>query len=140
MTSATVSQFKQLFPASATPSKLLMGKAPVKLKLKNDWGSHTIEDLTKLVINFGVSGSAFHLSKVEDGCIAVIWLCSTTEFKLLNIAISEVADSLQTMGVLQVFVGEELVLECAQPHSATGTILCEALLQYVYVRVVIVVC
>ena len=57
MASTTVNQFKLLFPASATPSKLLIGKAPVKLKLKNEWGSETIDDLTKLVINFGVSGN-----------------------------------------------------------------------------------
>ena len=34
---------------------------------------------TSFTSKFGVSGSSFHLSKVEDGCIAVIWLCSTTE-------------------------------------------------------------
>ena len=63
-----------------------------------------------------------HLSKVEDGCIAVIWLCSTTEVKQLKMAILEAAGSLQTMGVLQVFIGEEeLVLECS--HSApTGSV------------------
>ena len=119
MTSATVSQFKQLFPATATPSKLLTEKVAIKLKLKNNWGCHTIKDLTNLVIQFGVSGSAFHLSKVEDGCIAVTWLCSTSEVKQLKMAILEAAGSLQTMGVLQVFIGEEeLVLEC----SATGSV------------------
>ena len=122
MASTTVSQFKQLFPATATPSKLLAEKVAVKLKLKNKWGSKTLQDLTELVINFGVSGSAFHLSKVEDGCIAVTWLCSTTEAKQLKMAILEAAGSLQTMGVLQVFIGEEkLVLEYS--HSATGTLL-----------------
>ena len=120
MASTTVSQFKLLFPASATPSRLLIGKAPVRLKLKNDWGNDTIEDLTKLVINFGVSGSHFHLSKVEDGCIAVIWLCSTTELKMLKIAIMEAAGLFQTMGVLQVLVEEEIVLELSQLDSATG--------------------
>ena len=114
-----MSQFKQLFPATATPSKLFVGKVPIKLKLKNKWGSETIDNLNELVINFGVSGSTFHLSKVEDGCIAVIWLCSTTEVKQLKMAILEATGSLQTMGVLQVFIGEEeLVLECS--HSTTG--------------------
>ena len=86
------------------------------------WGSETLDDLTKLVIYFGVSGSAFHFSKVEDGCIAVIWLCSTTEVKQLEMAILEAAGSLQTMGVLQVFIGEEeLVLQYS--HSApTGSV------------------
>ena len=122
MASTTVSQFKQLFPATATPFKLLVEKVAVKLKLKNKWGSKTLQDLNDLVINFGVSGSAFHLSKVEDGCIAVIWLCSTTEVKQLKMTILEIAaGSLQTMGVLQAFIGkEELVLECS--HSATGSV------------------
>ena len=116
MTSTTVSQFKRLFPATATSSRLSSGKVSVKLKLKNAWGSDTIEDLTKLVNMFGVSGSHLHLSKVEDGCIAVIWLCSTTEVKQLKMAIMEATDSLLTMGVLQVFIREED--ECC----ATGTL------------------
>ena len=124
MASTTVSQFKQLFPATATSSKLSSGKLSFTLKLENDWGSDTLHDLTKLVKRFGVSGSHLHLSKVEDGCIAVIWLCSTTEVKQLKMAIMllEAAGSLQTMGVLQVFIGEEeLVLECS--HSAlTGSV------------------
>ena len=122
MASTTVSQFKQLFPATATSSKLSSGKVSFTLKLENDWGSHTLDDLTKLVKKFGVSGSHLHLSKVEDGCIAVIWLCSTTEVKQLKMAILEAAGSLQTMGVLQVFIGEkELVLECS--HSVpTGSV------------------
>ena len=122
MASTTVSQFKQLFPATATSSKLSSGKVFFTLKLENDWGSETLHDLTKLVNMFGVSGSHLHLSKVEDVCIAVIWLCSTTEVKQLKMATLEAAGSLQTMGVLQVFIGEEeLVLECS--HSApTGSV------------------
>ena len=113
MASTTVSQFKQLFPATATPSKLLVGKVPIKLKLKNKWGEYTLQDLTVL-------GSHLHLSKIERGCIAVTWLGSTTEVKQLKMAILEAAGSLQTMGVLQVFIGEEeeLVLEC----STTGSV------------------
>ena len=122
MTSTTVSQFKQLFPATSTFSKLSSGKVSFTLKLENDWGSHTLQDLTKLVNKFGVSGNHLHLSKVEDGCIAVIWLCSTAEVKQLKMALLEAAGSLQTMGVLQVFIGEEeLALECS--HSApTGSV------------------
>ena len=121
MASTTVNQFKQLFPATATSSKLSLGKLSFTLKLENDWGSDTLDDLTKLVNKFGVSGSHLHLSKVEDGCIAVIWLCSTTEVKQLKIAILEAAGSLQIMRVLQVFIGEEeLVLECS--HSASGNV------------------
>ena len=118
MASATVSQFKQLFPATATPSKLLTGKVPIKLKLKNKWGKYTLQDLTELV-EFDVLGNHLHLSKIERGCIAVTWLGSTTEVKQLKMAILEAAGSLQTMGVLQVFIGEEeLVLEC----STTGSV------------------
>ena len=122
MASTTVSQFKQLFPATATSSKLSFGKVSFTLRLENDWVCHTLQDLTKLVNRFGVSGSHLHLSKVEYGCIAVIWLCSTTEVKQLKMTILEAAGSLQTMGVLQVFIGEEeLVLECS--HSAsTGSV------------------
>ena len=112
MSSTTVKQFKQLFPASATPSKLLTGKMTVKLKLKNDWGSETLDDLNKLINKFGVSGSQLHLSRVEYGCIAVIWLCSATEIKQLKMAIFESTDSFQLMGVLQIFIEEESVLEC----------------------------
>ena len=118
MTSATVRQFKKLFPATASPSKLSRGKVSVELKIENYWDKYTLDDLTKLVALFGVSANHLHLSKVDDGCIAVTWLCSTSEVKQLTMAILEAAVSLQTMGVLQVFIGEEdLVLEC----SATGT-------------------
>ena len=119
MASATVSQFKQLFPANATFSRLSSDKVSVKLKLKNYWDKDTLDDLTKLVTLFGVSGSHLHLCKVEIGCIAVTWLCSTSEVKQLKMAILEATGSLQTMGVLQVFIGEEeLVLEC----SVTGSV------------------
>ena len=65
MASSTVRQFKQLFPASATPSKLWSGKETVTLRLEDDWGSETLDDLKKLVATFGVSCSHLHISKVE---------------------------------------------------------------------------
>ena len=77
MASTTVSQFKQLFPATATPSKLLAEKVTVKLKLKNDWGSHTIKDLTKLV-EFDVLvaiSTSLKLKKVasqSSGCVLLL--------------------------------------------------------------------
>ena len=116
MTSATVSQFKQLFPATATPSRLTFGKVFFTLKQENDWGSDTLQDLTKLVNKFGVSGSHLHLSKVEDGCIAVTWLCSIAEVKQLKMTILEVSDTLQPMGVMQVLLGDEELI------SATGIV------------------
>ena len=130
MASTTVSQFKQLFPANCHILKTVVGESVFDRFLEGSarkyriCGSDTLHDLTKLVKRFGVSGSHLHLSKVENGCIAVIWLCSTTEVKQLKMAIMllEAAGSLQTMGVLQVFIGEEeLVLECS--HSAlTGSV------------------
>ena len=117
MTGTTVSQFKKLFPASATPHRLSAEKIPVKLKLQNEWDSETLDDLTKLVNLFGVAGDSLHLSKVQEGCIAVTWLCSTADVKDLKMTIFEAADSLQTRGVLQVFVGAELMWEYSQPKQ-----------------------
>ena len=123
MASKTVSQFKALFPASSTPSKLLQlaGKFSVELKFLNVWGDHTLDDLKNLVGLFGVPGKHLHLSKVKDGCIAVIWLCCTLFIKELKAAIVEATDLLQTKGVLKVFIEEELVLECSQPACDQGT-------------------
>ena len=118
MTGTTVSQFKELFPASATPYKLSAGKVSVKLKLQNEWDLETLDDLTKLVKFLGVLGENVHLSIVKNDCIAVTWLCSTADVKDLKMAIFEAADSLQTRGVLQVFVGEELMWELySQPKQ-----------------------
>ena len=112
MSNKTVDQFKTLFPASATPSKLLTEKFSVELKFLSIWGEHTLNDLKDLVGLFGVPGKHLHLSNVQKGCIAVIWLCSTLFIKELKAAIVEATDSLQTKGVLKVFVEEELILEC----------------------------
>ena len=101
MSSKTVvNQFKQLFPASATPYKLSQEKHIVRLKLLNEWGDCTVHDLTRLVGLFGVPGDHLHLSTVEQGCIAVTWLCSSTYIKELKGAIVDVTDVLQTKGVL----------------------------------------
>ena len=119
---ATVKQFKHMFLACAPPSELLHDKLRIMIKLRSFWDNETLLDLTKLVCELGVSSNFFHLEKVEDGCIAVTWLCSTSKVKQLKIDIFEAADSIQSKGVLQVFVGEELVLEeCSQTFSATGT-------------------
>ena len=130
MAGTTVNQFKKLFPASTTHSNLSAGKVPLKLKLKNFWGNETLNDLTKLVSLFGVSGQYLHLSKVDDGCIAALWLCSLYDAKELKINVFEAADSLQAKGVLQVFVGKEFMLECS--HSKPGVI-------YKYLKIVIFV-
>ena len=122
MASKTVNQFKALFPASATPSKLLTGKFSVELKFLNVWGDRTLDDLKNLVRLFGVPGKHLHLSIVKDGCIAVIWLCSTLFIKELKAAIVEATDLLQTKGVLKVFIEEKLVLEFSQSDQGTATV------------------
>ena len=114
MASTTVNQFKQLFPLSATPCQLLTGKTPVKLKLLNTWGTSTLDDLLKLVGLFGVPGKHLHLSKINEGCIAVVWLCSSLYAEKLNIAVNEAAGMLHDKGVLQVSIGEEVVFESSQ--------------------------
>ena len=135
MASKTVNQFKALFPASATPSKLLTGKFSVELKFLNVWGDRTLDDLKNLVRLFGVPGKHFHLSIVKDGCIAAVWLCSTSFIKELKAAIVEATDLLQTKGVLKVFIEEELVLECSQPdRQGTTTVYTAWLLSCAFVE------
>ena len=114
-----MSLFKELFPVSATPYKLSHEKYIVRLKLLDKWGDHTVNDLTKLVGLFGVPGDHLHLSTVEKGCIGVTWLCSSTYITELKEAIVDATDVLQTK-VLQVFIGEELVLECPHPDQGTA--------------------
>ena len=121
MSNATLSQFKHLFPATATPSKLSRGKVRVKTKTEIYWDRYTLDDLAKLVDLFGVSGSHLHLSKVEEHCMAVTWLCSTSEVKQLKFAISDNADSFMSKGVQQVFIGEDLLLEYSQSPTVSAS-------------------
>ena len=119
MTGTTVSQFKKLFPASATPYKLSAEKITIKLKLSNLWGDNTLEDLNNLIIILGIP---LHIFDIKHGCIAALFLCSIADVKNLkiNVNCSEVADLLQTKGVLQVFIGEDLMLECSQREPVAG--------------------
>ena len=117
MTSTTLCQFRSLFPASATPSVLSARMVPVRLKLQNFWGEHTLDDLKKLVGLLGVPGTHLHLTRVNEGCIAVTWLCSTSYDRELKQAIDQAAGSLRAEGVLQVFTDEEMVLDCRHQHD-----------------------
>ena len=117
MNGTTLNQFKKLFPASAVSSKLSSQKAVITLKLKNYWGTSTVEELRKLVALFGIPGSRLHLERIGDGSVIVQFLCSTIDAKELKLAIVEVSDSLQSRGVLQIFFGEELVLETFQSNQ-----------------------
>ena len=111
MTGTTVNQFKALFPASAAPSKMLAGKVTVTLKLKAYWGKNVVHELETFVSILDLSGGHFHLYMAKRGCIAVVWLCSTSFVeKQLKAAISEISSSLlQLKGVLQIFIGDDLV-------------------------------
>ena len=111
MNGTTVNQFKALFPASAAPSKLLADKVTVTLKLKAYWGENMVHDLGTLASILDPPGGHFHLYKVQRGCIAVVWLCSTLFVeKQLKAAISEIPSSLlQFKGVLQILVEGDLV-------------------------------
>ena len=122
MADTKVSLFKELFPVSATPYKLSQEKHIVKLKLLDKWGDRMLIDLTNLVGIFGIPGDHLHLFTVEQGCIAVTWLCSSTYIKELKGAIVDGTDLLQAKGVLQVFIGEELVLEGPHPDQGTACI------------------
>ena len=135
MASKTVNQFKALFPASVMSSKLLTEKFSVELKFLNVWGERTLDDLKNLVSLFGVPGKHLHLSNVKDGCIAVVWLCSTLFIKELKAAIFEATDLLQAKGVLKVFIEEDIVLECSQPdQQGTATVYTASLLSCVCVK------
>ena len=123
MASKTVNQFRALFPASATPSKLLTGKLSVELRFLNVWGDHTLNDLKIPIGQFTVPGKHLYLSKIDDGYIAVIWLCSTLFIKELKEAAGKASKFFQIQGVLKVFIEEELVLECSQPDQGTATVL-----------------
>ena len=54
MANKTVKQFKALFPASATPSKLF---ADVQLVVLSDRSACTLDDLKSLVCYYGVVGN-----------------------------------------------------------------------------------
>ena len=117
MNGTTLNQFKKLFPASAVSSKLSSQKEVITLKLKNYWGTSAVEELRKLVALLGIPGSRLHLKRIDDGSVIVQFLCSTIDAKELKVAIAEITDSLQSRGVLQIFVGEELVLETFQSNQ-----------------------
>ena len=119
MGGTTLSQFKQLFPVSAVSSKLLTGKISITLKLENYWGDNTLDDLKKLVGLFG-SHLHLHIEKIDVGSIIVNLLCSVTVAKELKGAIVQATKSLQTLGVLQIFIGVELVFEFPQSYRGTS--------------------
>ena len=117
MTSTTLSQFRTLFPALATPSVLSAKMVPVRLKLRNTWSNCILNDLTKLVGLLGVPGTHLHLTRVDEGCIAVTWLCPTSYVRELKQAIDRAASSLRAEGVLQVCTGKEMMLDFRHQHD-----------------------
>ena len=117
MGGTTLSQFRKLFPVSAVSSKLSTGKISITLKLENYWGDNTLDDLKKLV---GLVGSHLHIEKISVGSVIVNLLCSITVAKELKGAIVQATKSLQTLGVLQIFIGVELVLGFPQSYKGTS--------------------
>lgn len=106
-------QFKKLFPKPATSARQSAGKVTVTLKLQNKWGDSTNDALTQLVRNLGV----LHLTKIEHGCIAALWLCSVGDVQLLKNAVATSTETLRINGVLEVHIGDEVVLH----HPTSGT-------------------
>ena len=111
MSSATLNQFKELFPAAVKSSELSAGnKITITLKLSNEWGDRTLQDLMSLITHLGFPTSHLHLTKVTEGCIAVHMLCPCHVVPELKNAVSAASDKLYKNGVLQVSVGEDVVL------------------------------
>ena len=77
MASKTVNQFKALFPASATPSKLLAEKFSIELKVLSDWGDCTLNDLKKLVGQFGIFDKLVRFKPDQQGT-ATVCMCYNT--------------------------------------------------------------
>ena len=111
MSSATLTQFKELFPAAVKSSELSAGnKIMITLKLTNEWGDRTLQDLKSLIIHLGFPTRHLHIMKVTEGCIAVHMLCPCHVVPELKSAISAASDKLYENGVLQVSVGEAVAL------------------------------
>ena len=108
MSSATLNQFKELFPEpSEIPART---KIMITLKLTNEWGDRTLEDLKSLISHFGFPTHHLHIAKVTEGCIAVHMLCACHVVPELKNAVSAASGQLYENGVLQVSVGEDVVL------------------------------
>ena len=111
MSSAILNQFKELFPGPVKSSELsARNKITMMLKLTNQWGDRTLEDLKSLISHLGFPTRHLHIMKVTEGCIAVHMLCPCHVVPELKSAISAASDKLYENGVLQVSVGEAVVL------------------------------
>ena len=82
MASKTVHQFKQLFPASSTPTKLSAG---ISEMLKSYWGDRIVDDLITFVNYLDIHGSHLHHYNLQKGCIASFCVCLAVDFKQLEI-------------------------------------------------------
>ena len=108
MSSATLNQFKELFQEAGELSA--RSKIKITLKLSNQWGDRTLEDLKSLIDHFGFPTRHLHIMKVTEGCIAVHMLCACHVVPELKNAVTAASDKLYENGVLQVSVGEAVVL------------------------------
>lgn len=115
MQSTTVKQFRELFPKPATSARQSTGKVTVTLKLENKWGDSTIDALTQLARKLGV----LHLTKIEAGCIATLWLFSVGDVQELKLVVATSTGLLWTSNVLEVHIEDEIVW-----HHPAGTYTC----------------
>ena len=104
-----MNQFQKLFLEPVAPSNLLIGKVKITAKLERVWGDNTINDLARLVDILKIRSENLHLYQIRNGCIAVIWLCSISDVEEQKKALWQANVSLQNMGVLQLFIGEDPV-------------------------------
>ena len=119
MSSATLNQFKELFPESVNSSALsARNKIMITLKLiSNQWGDRTLEDLKSLINHLGFPTSHLHIMKFTEGCNAVHMLCPCHVVPELKSAVSAASDKLYKNGVLQVSVGEAVVLSLMNTYE-----------------------
>ena len=115
MSSTKLNQFKELFPVTAVSNELSAGKTNMTLILNDGWSGKTLSDLYVLMCrHLGVTANHLHLSSVGEGSVTVCMLCSDYEATNLEEAVSVTTNELHQSGVLQVLIGESIVLNCLQ--------------------------
>ena len=115
MSSTRLNQFKKLFPVTAASNELSTGKTTMILILNDGWSGKTLSDLYILVRrHLGVTTNHLHLSSVDEGSVTVCMVCSDYEATNLEEAVSAATNELYQSGVLQVIIGESIVLNCLQ--------------------------
>ena len=119
MSSTILNQFKKLFPVTAASNELTTGKTTITLILNDGWSGRTLNDLHVLMRRYlGVTANHLHLSSIGEGSVTVCMLCSDYEVPNLEEAVSAATNEFHQSGVLQVLIGESIVVKCH--HLAEG--------------------